>query len=115
VRFPTPASDPTPPARETPRETARDSKNTPAWNPSTEPAYGREVSLPGAEKPAKTSPFANAQPPAAPAPAPARTTTREVKATTDAGGEISVPVRLGRGERLREITLRIVVEMDEAA
>jgi hypothetical protein len=113
VRFPTPATDAAP-ARETARESPRDAKNTPPWNASAEPAYGRDINL-GGEKNSKNSPFGVSPIAPAPALAPARTATRELKATADSSGEMTIPVRLGRGERLREITLRIVVEMDEAA
>jgi signal recognition particle receptor subunit beta len=64
------------------------------------PGYGREINLP----PERTR--AGAAPVPAPAPAPSPTTAPE---------GIVVPVRLGRGERLREIILRIVVDTDEAA
>jgi signal recognition particle receptor subunit beta len=66
--------------------------------PQETPSYGREIDLPG-EKPR-------------PAPAPARVETPMAKASPEG---IVVPVKIGRGERLREITLRIVVETDEAA
>jgi len=71
------------------------------------PAYGREIELPGEKaRPGADGPVAMG--PAAPA-APAAPAG---KASPEG---IVVPIKLGRGERLREITLRIVVETDEAA
>jgi hypothetical protein len=67
----------------------------PEWNANQEaPNYGREINLPPERMRAAAA--QSAAPGAAPE-------------------GIVVPVRLGRGERLREIILRIVVETDEAA
>lgn len=74
----------------------------PDWKaaPQEAPSYGREIELPGEKLRA------------GPASAPARAAAPAAKTSPEG---IVVPVKLGRGERLREITLRIVVEMDEAA
>ena len=76
----------------------------PAWNgaPASEPAYGREVALP--EKPRQSiSPAPERFVDPAPAPMAASSSDSMV-----------VPVRIPRGQKLREIHLRIVIE-DEAA
>jgi hypothetical protein len=69
----------------------------PDWNGAQEvPAYGREINLPGESSRARGVP----------------TGAEHGEAAAEA---VVVPIKLGRGERLREITLRIVVEKDEAA
>jgi len=104
TRFAPPEAPARPPSREPAREPATTSS---AWNGATDPTYGREVNLP-VDKPRPTAPVA--------------TTVRETRLETSpdlrssAPGEtMVVPVRLARGQRLREITLKIVIEGDEAA
>jgi signal recognition particle receptor subunit beta len=101
TRFPTPDAPPRPPAREPAGATA--------WNNAPEPAFGRDVALPSEKA----------------RPTPAATTTvgetrfenptpLETRPTPATGESLVVPVRIPRGQRLREITLRIVIEADEA-
>jgi hypothetical protein len=74
----------------------------PAWNGApSEPAYGREVALPAVEK----------MRPAMSAPAPQE----RFEAPASSPENLVVPVRIPRGQKLREITLRIVIENEEAA
>jgi hypothetical protein len=91
-----------PPAPEAPARRLAAEAARPDWKaaPQEAPSYGREIELPGEKLRA------------GPASAPARAAAPAAKTSPEG---IVVPVKLGRGERLREITLRIVVEMDEAA
>jgi len=112
-----PSRFPTPEAPATSRGSAPAPAPAPvaasAWNGgagASEPAYGREVALPG--------PAARAS---APAPmverfeAPASMPGPSAAPAPSAANEMVVPIRLPRGQRLREISIRLVIEQDEAA
>jgi len=97
-RFPAPEA----PAR-APRETAAPTPApAPAWNGATEPAF-KEATMPEKPRPASAPErYIETGPQTLPAPIPATS------------GEMVVPIKIPRGQKLREVSIRIVIE-DEAA
>ena len=112
-----PSRFPSPEAPATSRGSAPSASPAPvaasAWNGGTgasEPAYGREVALP-APAPRASAPAPSVERFEAPAsmPGPA------ASPAPSAANEMVVPIRLPRGQKLREISIRLVIEQDEAA
>jgi hypothetical protein len=75
---------------------------TPAWNGGAPESggFGREVALPTEKM--------------RPAPAPERFV-EPASAPSGSSNEMVVPIRIPRGQKMREISIRIVIEHDEAA
>jgi signal recognition particle receptor subunit beta len=96
-----PSRFPGPSAPEAPaRAPAPAPASSPAWNGgASEPAYGREVALPSEKM----------------RPAMAPQTERFEAPAQASANEMVVPVRIPRGQKLREINIRIVIENEEAA
>jgi signal recognition particle receptor subunit beta len=94
-----PSRFPGPSAPEPARAPASTPASVPAWNGgASEPAYGREVAMPTEKM--------------RPALAPAERFETSAPASAN---EMVVPIRLPRGQKLREINIRLVIENEEAA